>query len=1036
MSANSLQTFWLPLLALLAVEVGVIAGLVEVFQRWSSSAGWRRTFCQAGLLAVLALSVGELSGAARFVAGWVVGAASREPTGRLALETSAARGNGAGWDGMHGSEGNYGLATNRTRGSAAGVWPEASAGKPNELSLGPPGPQLAGVPTAEGRVSNVEGRRLIPSTLHAPHSTLHARPSSPPARLPAGFWVVLAWGTGALVVGGRVCFARCVFVLFRLRRRETADRALVERMKRMARTLGLRRRVRLMVSARLTGPIAFGWIWPSVALPSDFAAGLDGIKQDAVLLHELAHLAAHDSFWSLLADAATVVLWWHPAVWRLRRQLQLANELAADEASLLVADGPRVLAECLVQFGARLLERPVAGQIPVTGFRSHLGRRVQQLMRLEGRTWSPPRRLPAALARSFGAGATAAAVVLCTAWATPRELTKGDSMKTIQQNWKQSLAAFAFLAAINGPDAVGRQAQSQPTTPAPVASAAPAAPTPGAAKVFDLTNADAQQILQDLFERSGNTRSSNHSRLMLSTANPLIEGAIQNTTPAAVSGVLAASAVVPVSTNRIEAKLKSIVLDEVKPMENLPLSEVVKILIDRARKGDPEGIGVNFLMDFKQPSTPGRGAGVVDPATGLPVAGAPVETVDLNSVGIRIPFPLHNITLWDMLNIMLKASDMPIQYTVEEYGVLFSLKPQTSTPEPKPVPAAAPERLIVRTFKVDTNTVVAALRDTFQIWPPGADVREAAANGLRELIRKVGVIREPDSFFYNGQTGVLMVRASREDMEVISAAMETLTGLEQKRDPLQPEAGTGARQQKTDVTLSLITEQFKQQEQEVKKQQERLQNFLATNNVVFLQEQGSSAGAYAAKLSKQLASLRTEMKLLELITPEQLTQAGTSRVAPDDDSPAGQGAANELMKTLAGPQADFFRASQQIQLLRAKREELLQSLRPSHPKILKLDEDIAEQEKIVEVFKRQSLAQMANRREALALQIANLEASAAEWEQKALDASRKMADYQRIQDDVKRAQALYEKLLGAIQQVDVNRAPQQSGRGKPTSSAR
>jgi capsular exopolysaccharide synthesis family protein len=232
----------------------------------------------------------------------------------------------------------------------------------------------------------------------------------------------------------------------------------------------------------------------------------------------------------------------------------------------------------------------------------------------------------------------------------------------------------------------------------------------------------------------------------------------------------------------------------------------------------------------------------------------------------------------------------------------------------------------------------------------------------------------------------------------------------------------GVRQQKSDVSITSITEQVKLLELEVRKQQERLQNFLGSNNVVLLQEQGSSAGAFAARLSKQLASLRTELKLLELITPEQFTQAGgKSRNAPDEESVFGQGAANDLMTTLAGPQADFFRASQQVQLFEAKREELLEFLLPSHPKILKLDENIAEQQKILEVFKRQSLAQMGNRREALGLQITNLEASAGEWETKALDASRKMADYERIRQDVARTQALYEKLLGVIQQVDVNR---------------
>ncbi len=232
----------------------------------------------------------------------------------------------------------------------------------------------------------------------------------------------------------------------------------------------------------------------------------------------------------------------------------------------------------------------------------------------------------------------------------------------------------------------------------------------------------------------------------------------------------------------------------------------------------------------------------------------------------------------------------------------------------------------------------------------------------------------------------------------------------------------GVRLQKSDVTLSSITEEVKQCEQDLRNQQERLQQFLGSNNVVLLQEQGSSAGAFAARLNKQLAALRTEMKLLELITPEQLAQAGTkSRLALDDEGPVGQGTANEVTTTLAGPQADFYRASQQIQLFKAKREELLEFLQPSHPKILKLDDEINEQEKIVEVFKRQSLAQMGSRREALALQISSLETSVTEWEKKALDASRRMANYERIRQDVQRTQALYEKLLGVIQQVDVNR---------------
>jgi capsular exopolysaccharide synthesis family protein len=232
----------------------------------------------------------------------------------------------------------------------------------------------------------------------------------------------------------------------------------------------------------------------------------------------------------------------------------------------------------------------------------------------------------------------------------------------------------------------------------------------------------------------------------------------------------------------------------------------------------------------------------------------------------------------------------------------------------------------------------------------------------------------------------------------------------------------GVRTNTSEVTLFAIQDDVKKAEQDVKKMQELLQAFLKTNDVVLLQEAGSSAGAIAANLNKQLTSLKTELNLLELITPELLAQTShKSLLLPSDEPSAVQGTAKELNDTLAGPQADFFRASQQIQLLKVKRDELLEWLLPIHPKILKYDETIAEQEKIIDVFKKESLTQMANRRAAITLQIKSLETETKEWEAKALDATRRMTDYDRLRADVQRKQGLFEKLLGVIQQVDVNR---------------
>src|SRR5439155_20377159 len=69
--------------------------------------------------------------------------------------------------------------------------------------------------------------------------------------------------------------------------------------------------------------------------------------------------------------------------------------------------------------------------------------------------------------------------------------------------------------------------------------------------------------------------------------------------------------------------------------------------------------------------------------------------------------------------------------------------------------------------------------------------------------------------------------------------------------------------------------------------------------------------------------------------------------------------------------------------------------------------------------------QLANRRNALQLEVQNLEKAFTEWDGKALEASRKMVDYERIRQDVQRTQAAYDKLLSVINTVDLSKSVEQ-----------
>jgi succinoglycan biosynthesis transport protein ExoP len=213
--------------------------------------------------------------------------------------------------------------------------------------------------------------------------------------------------------------------------------------------------------------------------------------------------------------------------------------------------------------------------------------------------------------------------------------------------------------------------------------------------------------------------------------------------------------------------------------------------------------------------------------------------------------------------------------------------------------------------------------------------------------------------------------------------------------------------------------------------QVKLQNFEASNNVVFLQQQGSSAQSYLASLNRQLATLRTELKLLDSLKPEQWTET-------DAGQPPDGAAARALPASLEQSQAALFQADQQMHLLMARRDELSRYLRPAHPKIIKLNQEIAAQQELVKVSRDEAANQLALRRQALALQVTNLDVASVEWNAKSIAASRKMAEYGQIQQKIQRLQAAYDKTFSLIQNVDVAQRVQQADIGilDPASVAR
>lgn len=412
---------WFDALLVLAAGSTLVGLLALAASLLTSHARWQRAIWQTSVLALTGLVLLEMCGVSAGLQA-TLRMAGREPTN----------------------------VENEPAASALRRTVEPAVDMPWEAALiEEPLPALATLDAAVVVASDLENPAAITAT-NSPNT-----PSSAP--LEPSHWaldllVPIVWATGALALLLRLVVGQVLLIRF-ARRHRTA--AAPERLAALARRVGLRGKVRVVRAEALRGPVAFGLLRPTLGLPCHFEREFSGGEQDAMLAHELAHLANHDPAWKLLCDMTSALLWWQPLTWVVRSRLQAACEVAADEACLVIEDGPELLAGCLLALAKRVSPAASPAWLAVegSGFRSSLGRRVSRLLSLPARCSRPARTNLGGICL-VGAVAALAATLASTAWARPRAALTGDtSMKNLfVSSWRQSLAGGLLLAVL-GPAA-------------------------------------------------------------------------------------------------------------------------------------------------------------------------------------------------------------------------------------------------------------------------------------------------------------------------------------------------------------------------------------------------------------------------------------------------------------------------------------------------------------------------------------------------------------------------------------------------------
>jgi beta-lactamase regulating signal transducer with metallopeptidase domain len=197
-------------------------------------------------------------------------------------------------------------------------------------------------------------------------NVLTASAGSPPSD--AAVWSVTVpnqWATFLLLIWATIAtvgLSRVALGLWQLRKvragNQSVDVTSLDPV--LQRTLGelqSSRKVTLAVSDKLTVPAAIGFFHPMIVLPQWTLHELSTAELNSILIHELAHLERRDDWTNLAQKVLRALLFFHPAVWWLERQLSLEREMACDDVVLSRTANPRAYAACLVTVAEKSLMR-------------------------------------------------------------------------------------------------------------------------------------------------------------------------------------------------------------------------------------------------------------------------------------------------------------------------------------------------------------------------------------------------------------------------------------------------------------------------------------------------------------------------------------------------------------------------------------------------------------------------------------------------------------------------------------------------------
>jgi len=162
-------------------------------------------------------------------------------------------------------------------------------------------------------------------------------------------WLVMAWLAGVLLLTFRLLGGWWSTRALRVAGISPVPEWCLAQLSALSARMGITRPVAIVASVRVTVPIILGHLKPVILLPAVALTGLDTVQIEAIVAHELAHVRRHDYLLNLAQTIIETLLFYHPAVWWVSRQVRESREHCCDDLAVAVCRSRREYVNALLE---------------------------------------------------------------------------------------------------------------------------------------------------------------------------------------------------------------------------------------------------------------------------------------------------------------------------------------------------------------------------------------------------------------------------------------------------------------------------------------------------------------------------------------------------------------------------------------------------------------------------------------------------------------------------------------------------------------